>query len=147
MTLRERMAGALVPGAFLRRDRGGALYISDAPRFGDVNAPEGFRVEIEGALARFYIKPEALEKICDEFGFKEDQLARELRRFKGASEGAARLFSDILKAMEASQTGAWAALDRRVRQAAAVAMRGGEGEGLYYCALALAEFYREGKAL
>lgn len=142
MTLRERAAGGLPEGAFLRRDRGRALYITNAPAIGEIGDMPGLRAEVCGGLAHIYVEPGALEDIAGEMGFSEDRLARELAGFRGGSEGAAELFAEAAKALEAPAGADADGLDRRIRQAAAVALREGGGEGLYFCALALAELKR-----
>ena len=137
MTPRDMVRPALPAGAFLKRDRGEALYITDAPRKGGMADVPGFVVDAQGDLARIYIDEEKLDMLADQLGFVPDALARELSRFTGGSPQAARLFSDILKALDAGD-GGYAELDKRLRQQAAVALRSGGGEGLYYCAMALA---------
>ena len=63
-TLRAVAAGALPQGAFLRRDRGDALFVSDAPRLASVAAlagalaRAGFRCEASGGLIQLW--PDAL---------------------------------------------------------------------------------------
>jgi hypothetical protein len=139
MTIREMVAGFIPDGAFLRRDRGRGLYVTDAPARGGMAVPAGFRVESDGRLAHIYIDDRAMEEIAGRLELSSDALSEELERFRGGSREAAELFSDILKALEAPGGADIAGLDRRVRQAAAVALRAGGGEGLYYCARALAE--------
>lgn len=139
MELRKYVRGALPQGAFLRRDRGDALYITDAPRLGWEGNLEGFSVEIRGALARISPLAGTMTR-CD---YAPDRLAMELSGMKGASPEALGLFIECLKCAEAPEAGTYARLDRRLRQAAARAMRAGGGDGLYYCALALAETARK----
>ena len=138
MTLRDRVRAALPEGAFLKRDRGDALYVTDAPRKGGVADIPGFCVKVQGDIARIFVDAGKLETLSRELGFAPDALADELSGFTGGSPGAAQLFSDILKSLEAGD-GGYEELDRRLRQLAAVALRAGGGEGLYYCAMALAE--------
>lgn len=138
MELREYVRGALPQGAFLRRDRGDALYITDAPRLGWNGPLTGFSVEICGSLARITPLAGAMTR-CD---YAPDMLAQELSGMKGASQEALELFVECLKCVEAPDRGTYGRCDRRVRQAAAKALRAGGGEGLYYCALALSEAAR-----
>ena len=138
MELREYVRGALPQGASLRRDRGDALYITDAPRLGWTGPLSGFSVEICGPLARLSPLAGTMER-CD---YAPDRLALELSGMKGASQEALELFTECLKCAEAPDRGAYARCDRKLRQAAAKALRAGGGEGLYYCALALAEAAR-----
>lgn len=138
MEFREYVRGALPQGAFLRRDRGDALYITDAPRRGWIGPLSGFSVEICGPFAKISPLGGTMAR-CD---YAPDRLALELSRMKGASPEALILFIECLKCAEAPDSGAYGRCDRRLRQAAARAMRAGGGEGLYYCALALAEAAR-----
>lgn len=135
MNLRDTARAALPAGAFLKRDRGGAMYITNAPAMGWSGEIEGFRVETEGGMARLYITSELMQK-CD---FAPDALARELLRFTGASDESTALFARCMKCAEAPEAAGYAKCDRLLRQAAAAALREGGGDGLYYCALALAE--------
>jgi len=135
MELRDLVAAQLPESAFLRRDRGAGLYVTNAPVKGWSGGIDGFSVEIQGAIARISILPEMLES-CD---FAPDTLAGELERFRGASVEAAEIFTECIKCIEAPEQALWEKCDRRLRQTAAAAMRSGGGEGLYYCALALAE--------
>ena len=138
MNLRRFVAAPLPEGAFLRRDRGNALYITNAPSKGWTGMLDGFSVEQQGMMARLSILPEMIEK-CD---YAPDSLAFELERFRGVSQDAAAIFTECVKCIEAPEQILWEKCDRNLRQAAAAAMRSGCGEGLYYCALALAEAKR-----
>ena len=138
MELREYVRGALPEGASLRRDRGDALYITDAPRLGWTGSLSGFSVEICGPLARISPLAETMAR-CD---YAPDRLARELSGMKGASAEALMLFIECIKCAEAPDRGTYERCDRKLRQTAAKALRTGGGEGLYYCALALAEAAR-----
>lgn len=133
--LRGAVAAAMPEGAFLRRDRGDALYITNAPAKGWNGPPEGFRAEINGATARLF-PTAALMEACD---LEPDRLAYELRPFRGASDEALKLFAACVKCAENPEEAVYMKCDRMLRQSAAKALREGGGEGLYYCALALAE--------
>ena len=135
MDIRAMVAAHLPEGAFLRRDRGSGLYVTNAPAKGWAGEIPGFSVEVSGAIARISILPEITES-CD---YAPDRLAAELERFKGTSDEAAEIFTECVKCIEAPDDVQWTKCDRRIRQAAAKALRCGGGEGLYYCALALAE--------
>ena len=131
-------------GAFLKRDRGGALYITDAPRFGAVSVPLGFAGEMRGGL--MLLSPEdsyaeafaewALPRCAD------DPLFADFARFSGraADAGSRALFIEGLKAVEARAPYCGiAAYDRRLRGLAAEALRLGAGGGaLRACAACLA---------
>lgn len=135
MDMRAMAAAHLPEGAFLRRDRGSALYVTNAPAKGWSGEIPGFSVEITGAIAHIAPLGETMEK-C---GYAPDRFADELERFRGASAEALEIFIECVKCAESPDEAQFAKCDRRVRQAAAKALRSGGGEGLYYCALALAE--------
>lgn len=137
----EKMRGAamalLPPGAFLRRDRGGALYVTDAPRFGgQVDwSLAGFRhVEGDGVdhlapAGRWIHKLEAL------YPEPPDPLCAEFRRFSGPPMlDALWLFARGMKALDGGTDDPGYA--RALRQLAAVCLRKHlPGGGLYACAL------------
>lgn len=133
--LRARAKAHLPEKAFLRRDRGEALYVTNAPALGWDGEIPGFSVRREDKLAYLTPLPDAFE----ECGYAPDALAERLSRFRGASGETMGLYAACLKCVAAPDIGQWEACDRAVRQAAAVALRKGGGEGLYECALALAE--------
>lgn len=135
MELRDMVAAHLPPDAFLRRDRGDGLYVTNAPTKGWRGEIPGFCVEHMGGIARIAPLPATIEG-CS---YAPDTLASELERFRGSSPGAAVIFSGCIKLIEAPDVTEWEKLDRILRRAAAKALRSGGGEGLYYCALALAE--------
>jgi hypothetical protein len=138
--MRALVRAAIPARAFLRRDRGDALYLTDAPRHGFSGQFPGLRAETDGGLMRLYIKEEILAA-CD---FLPDDTARSLARFRDApATGAAlSLFTQGLKILEAPDEESHRAYDKKVRHAAAVALRTNEGGGLYACALVLAEIGR-----
>ena len=137
--LRAAVASQLPPGVSIKRDRGDALYITNAPAKGWNGDITGFDAVINGAMARIYPAGSTMEK-CD---FEPDTLANELARFRGASRESMLLFCACMKCVEAPDAAVYEKCDRAVRQAAARALRTGGGEGLYYCALALAEAGRK----
>ena len=141
MDLRAEAASALPEGAFLRRDRGAALYVTNAPAKGWHGELPGFNVVINGALA-FITPDETTLQRCD---YLPDRLAEELSPMRGASAEALEIFAECVKCIETPMAEAVDKCDRRLRQAAAAALRTGGGEGLYYCALALAEARRRMK--
>ena len=133
--LRALALSQLPPGAFLRRDRGDALYVTNAPARGWTGPAAGFSVELCGGIAK--LTPDAASmQSCD---FLPDRLATELARFTGASGEAIRIFTACMKCVEAPDRQSFEKCDRLLRQAAARALRSGGGDGLFYCALALAE--------
>ena len=138
----ERLRGELRPllpeRAFLKRDRGDALLISNAPAFGCT--PErlpGCIVENRGML--LCILPDAQWIAEYEAAIPEppDHLSRTLLRFRGveADLDNLRLFAWCAKLMDAQPSpGEIEACDRALRNRAALALRGGCGGGLYACA-------------
>lgn len=130
-------ARALLPeGAFLRRDRGEALFVTDAPRFGgSVDwAGAGFLCRA-GHLARLTPGPEWLYRLEGSCPEPPDALSTSFQRFSGDIDvEALSLFAEGMKALDG---GTWdAKYDRRLRQRAAVCLRERlPGGGLYACAL------------
>ena len=126
MDLRALAVAQLPEGAFLRRDRGAALFVTNAPAKGWQGEIDGFSVENDGALA--HLTPDAQTmQACD---FEPDRLALELERFKGASDEAVAIFAACMKCADAPDEATFEKCDRLLRQAAAKAMRSGGGEGL-----------------
>jgi hypothetical protein len=142
VNLRARVRAAIPPAAFLRRDRGDALYVTDAPRHGFSGEIPGLRAAISSGLMRLYVTPGLL----DAWDFPPDALALSLVRFRSLppAESALCLFAEGLKCLEDPNPAAIRAYDKRLRQAAAVALRAGGGGGLYACALLGAELARRG---
>lgn len=138
----ERLRGELRPllpeRALLKRDRGDALLISNAPAFGCT--PErlpGCIVENRGML--LCILPDAQWIAEYEAAIPEppDHLSRTLLFFRGveADIDNLHLFARIAKLMDAQPSpGEIEACDRALRNRAALALRGGCGGGLYACA-------------
>lgn len=140
MNLRARARAALPARAFLRRDRGEALFVTDAPRHGWTGEVPGFCMTESGGLARLYIKEETMR----ECAFSSDKMAQSLVRFQDApaDREVIALFAEGIKILEAPSEKGYLLYDKKVRQAAAVALRTGNGGGLYACALVLAEIKR-----
>ena len=141
-TVRRVAAELLPPGAFLRRDRGEALFVTDAPlrapetdwtaRFGEV----GFACRIEGGLARLTPDARWLQRLADAYPEPPDDLCASLRRFDGPVDAPSlHLFARGLKALDAGTRDD--GFSRAVRQRAAVCLRDStqSGGGLYACAL------------
>jgi len=141
----RRAASAILPkGAMLRRDRDGALYVTDAPR----RAPgvdwrsrfraAGFLCTVRGGLARLTPGPEWLSRLTEQYQEPPDFLCGSLQRFDGPpDEASLRLFAQGLKALEAGTPDA--AFERLLRQRAAVCLRdpARTGGGLYACSILL----------
>ena len=147
--MRSRLRALLPPRAFLKRDRGDMLFVSNAPAidpgFADVL---GFTVVRRGQLAAFMPEAEWLVRFEARHRQPPDRLCTELMRFRGmpVADETLRCFVRGAKLMELSEIppNEVASFDRAVRQLAAVAQRGGmDGGGLY--ALALIDYSLEQK--
>lgn len=137
LRLRAAAQSALPPGAFLRRDRGDALFVTDAPRRGanpDWTAP-GFHCACQGGLARLTPGPDWLSALEDEYPAPPDPFCAAFVRFRGMpGPGALRLFALGMKILDGGPYDP--AFDRRLRQTAAETLRNhASGGGLYACAL------------
>ena len=137
--MREILRAALPEKAFLRRDRGDALFISNAPAIAPVVDPvPGFVFLVDGKLLRILPEPRWMQKW--EETEPPDHLSESLIRFRGAEpeQEALVLFVRGLKLLDMG-AGAPAneidAFDRAVRQLAAAALRRGSGGGLYALAI------------
>lgn len=136
--LRAELRPLLPERAFLKRDRGDALLITNAPALGF--APDKLPsciVEMRGAL--LCILPDAQWVAEYEAAIPEppDHLSRTLLFFRGveADLDNLRLFARIAKLMDAQPSpGEIESCDRALRNRAALALRGGCGGGLYACA-------------
>ena len=137
--LRAAARALLPPRAFLRRDRGDMLFVTNAPAFDP--APKeipGFTAERRGNL--LYLLPDAswiarYERRAPE---PPDGLCASLVRFRNIPPDRENLllFAQGAKLLDAGATPEdIAAYDRAVRQRAAIALRGGCGGGLYAAAL------------
>ena len=137
--MRAAARAALPPHAFLRRDRGEALFVTNAPAFDPaLREIPGFTAGRRGTL--LYLLPDASwiarwERRAPE---PPDDLCAKLQRFRGASPDRENLllFTRGLKLLDGGATPEdIAAYGRTLRQRAAVALRGGCGGGLYAMAL------------
>lgn len=144
--VRKAAVGLLPEGAFLRRDRGDGLFISDAPRrepnadWRAQFAEAGFVCEFADGLARLTPGADWLSRLEAETPEPPDFLCASLMRFANLPPGdeALKLFALGLRALDGGDPAEAAAFDRRLRQRAAVALRDGSkknGGGLYACAL------------
>ena len=137
--LRAAARAALPPRAFLHRDRGEALFVTNAPAFDPaLRDIPGFTAERRGTL--MYLLPDAgwiarWERRDPE---PPDDLCDKLLRFRGEAPDRENtlLIARGLKLLDGGATPEdIAAYDRILRQRAAVALRGGCGGGLYAMAL------------
>jgi hypothetical protein len=148
-TLRTAAAAALPKGAFLRRDRGDALFVTDAPRF--ISRPDwsarlleaGFYCTDSGGLLRLWpaeVWLARLEAACPD---PPDAFCRSLMRFRGHSyDGESlKLFALGIRCLDGGDGAT--RFDRQLRQRAATCLRLNamnpsdptRGGGLYACAL------------
>ena len=139
-TLRDAAAARLPEGAFLRYDRGDALFVTDAPRrcpgpdWVETFSRAGFDCRERDGLV--FLSPDEtwiarLEDACPD---PPDPFCASLYRFRGReadAEGIA-LFALGVKALEGVESPE--RFDRRLRQRAAVCLRvKAGGGGLYGC--------------
>lgn len=138
--MRRILRAVLPERAFLRRDRGDALFVSNAPALGfRESAVEGFELRIEGEL--MHILPNEGWMRRTEAAPPPSPLAESLARFRGEEieRGALLLFAQGLKLLDMGDSAPkneLLAFDRALRQRAALALRGGcGGGGLYALAI------------
>lgn len=145
--LRGAARSVLPAGAFLRRDRGCALFVSDAPRLcppaqlAEALADAGFVHEIGDGLVRLWPGPDWLTGFEARFPEPPDAFCASLVRFRGlrAEPESLELFALAARIMEGEPNGGF---ERRLRQRAAECLRMNamnrtsiHGGGLYACAL------------
>ena len=142
----EALVSASAPGAFLRWARGEGLFVTDAPRRGADPAAFARRAEEAGwlcaesgglwTLTPSLARLQSLEAAC---GAAETPFARAFARFRGRemekADAEALLTALKCRALRGDVAGA----ERRVRQRAAVALRGGRGGGGLYLAARVIE--------
>ena len=145
--LREAARSALPDGAFLRRDRGDALFVTDAPRLGagaswrEALARAGFLCEESGALARITPGSAWLKALEAEHPVPPDALCKSLMRFAGLAPDAEslRLFALGARLLDGEMDDG--RFERALRRRAAECLRLNAGRtepcggGLYACAL------------
>lgn len=147
--LREAARAALPEGAFLRRDRGEALFVSDAPRLRPpadwlpALEPAGFLCEVRGGLLYLTPGPAWLAGLEARFPEPPDAFSASLARFRGMTpeNESLALFALAIRRMDGEADGG--RFERRLRQRAAECLRltaadktTTPGGGLYACALA-----------
>lgn len=143
--MRRALRSALPEKAFLRRDRGDALFITNAPAFEPaLSEVPGFRAQLQAPLMR--ILPDESWIFRLEENPAPDQLSASLARFRGDFPDAQNILlfvqgAKLLDDPSACTPDQIAAFDRALRQSAAIALRGGCGGGLYACALMNAEIH------
>lgn len=138
MQMRTFARQALPQRAFLRRDRGNSLWVSNAPAFdSNISALPGFTVVQKNQL--LYLLPDAHWIARWEEEEPQDFFSESLMRFRGmqADTAGLKLFAEGLKLLEGNASPAEVAcFEQKLRQRAALALRrAGCGGGLYACAL------------
>lgn len=135
--IRERLRPLLPERAFLRRARGDAAFITNAPQWSETDLiPHGFLCSSQGNL--LLISPSA-DFIVD-FELKHpdppDFFCQTLMRFRGQPpcEEAVKLFAVGVRLLECADANEAQQYDHRVRNLAAVCLRENLG-GAYGCAL------------
>jgi len=131
--VRGAATALLGAGAFLRRDRGAALYVTNAT--GIDWAAAGFICREAGGLAFLTPGPAWLRRLEERYPEPPDDLCASFRRFQGEPDPEAlSLFAGGVKALDGGRYDA--KYGQRLRQRAAVCLREHlPGGGLYACAL------------
>ncbi|MDO4865978.1 MAG: hypothetical protein Q4C10_05435 [Clostridia bacterium] len=149
LELRQAARAALPEAAFLRRDRGDGLFVTDAPRrcpdggWRQALREAGFAVETRDGLARLSPAPTWLKTLEARFPEPPDALCASLFRFAGRAPEAESLRLFALGARTLDGEGGDERFDRALRQRAAECLRLNGihpegptlGGGLYACAL------------
>ena len=134
--LRAQLRPLLPERAFLKRDRGDALLITNALGLAPEQLP-GCILKRRGMLLCILPDAQWVAEYENTISEPPDHLSRTLLRFRGveADLNNLDLFARIAKLMDAQPSpGEIEACDRTLRSRAALALRGGCGGGLYACA-------------
>lgn len=141
--MRAAARAALPPRAFLKRDRGSALFVTNAPAFDPtLHDIPGFILERRGALLAILPDRIWISRLERRHPEPPDAFCASLLRFRGQAPDRENLllFAQGAKLLDAERAAAAiAAYDRALRQRAAVALRGGCGGGLYAAAVLAAQ--------
>lgn len=153
--MREAVQPHLPSKAFLKRDRGEGLLVTNAPAFDpSLDSIPGFTLERQGTLLRILPDESWLIQLEQRFPEPPDHFCKTLLRFRGQQPDRNNLliFVQGVKLLDAGCTPSpaeIAAYDRALRQRCAEALRGGAcGGGLYAAALILAQIntlYKKGE--
>lgn len=136
--MRSAVQARLPKQAFLKRDRGNGLFVSNALVFdAEIREIPGFHVECAGKLIRIFPDIVWIRKLEEEYADAQDDLSASLVRFKGAeiSEEAMALFCTGVKLLDAGEgalPGEIVQFDRSVRQLAARTLRKDVSSGGLY---------------
>ena len=145
--MRAEIQAVLPPKAFLRRDRGEGLFITNAPVFApDLNEIPGFIVEQDGKMMRILPDEGWIAHLEEDYSEAPDFFCASLARFRALAPDRENLMlfaagAKILDAFSSASEDEIIAYDRALRQRTAVALRGGCGGGLYGCALLNSKIY------
>lgn len=143
--MRALIRAKLPTKAFLLIDRGDALFVSNAPIFTpELPVVSGFSVYRSGRNIAFLPDESWMIRLERRMSEPPDELSRTLMRFRGEKieNDALKLYAQALKIAEGdtkAKTREIEALERNIRQRAALALRNGGGGGLYGVAVALAQ--------
>lgn len=144
--LREAARTRLPERAFLRRDRGDAFLISNAPIFEpDIRDIPGFTAFIRGRMLHLYPDESWIARVEAQYPEPPDHLCAGLARFRGERADADNMliFTRCIKLLDAGEAASdeeWISCGRALRQQAAVALRGGCGGGLYAAAILIHQY-------
>ena len=135
--MRRALRALLPAGAFLKRDRGPALFVTDAPMRGPCPdwGTAGFDGIVENGLARLTPGAMWVYRLEERFPEPPDGLCASLARFRGTPDAPAlRLLAAGMKQLDGAPYDP--AYGRRLRQLAAVTLREHNARGgLYACGL------------
>ena len=143
--MRAAVRACLPERAFLRRDRGDAFLISNAPAFDpELRAIPGFSTEIQGTVLRI-CPDESWIAIAEAQYPPPDHFCASLARFrdKETDTGNMLIFICCAKLLDAGKAAAdeeRISCERMLRRQAAIALRGGCGGGLYAAAILMHQF-------
>ena len=148
--MRAQLRAQLPPRAFLKRDRGEMLFVSNAPAIdASFSGATGFTLTRRGQLVFFLPDESRLLRLEAQHRQPPDTLCASLMRFRGAeiAPDTLLLFAQGIKLLDLKNApkADIAAFDRKLRQTAAVALRGGCcGGGLYALSLIDNMLYAKG---
>lgn len=135
--LREIIRPLLPDRAFLRRARGDAAFITNAPMFAEISLEShGFLCEPQDKLMTISPGTEFITNLELNYPDPPDFFCQTLMRFRGQTpcEEAIRLFAVGVRLLECADANEARQYDHRTRNLAAVCLRKNFG-GAYGCAL------------
>lgn len=146
--MRAALNAALPAQAFLKRDRGDGLFITNAPVFApNLERIPGFLLEKRGVLLHILPDQHWFDLLERRFPKAPNLFCETFVRFRSLipKEKNLRLFAQIAKLCDAGASANKAELDacdRALRSRCAEALRGkNDGGGLYASALMLTQFH------